>query len=44
LQPAGSTLDLKHVFEKYRTVSLVTPELAVAFRENWIKELYKKLC
>jgi ubiquinone/menaquinone biosynthesis C-methylase UbiE len=38
-----STLDLKHVFDKYRTVSLEKPELAVAFNENWIKELYKKL-
>jgi len=38
-----STLDLKHVFDEYRSVSLEKPELAVAFSETWIKGLYKKL-
>jgi SAM-dependent methyltransferase len=38
-----STLDLEHVFDRYRTLSLEKPELAIAFHEDWIRRLYGKL-
>jgi SAM-dependent methyltransferase len=40
IEAGRSTLDLKHVFDKYRTMSREAPEQAIAFDEGWIKELY----
>jgi ubiquinone/menaquinone biosynthesis C-methylase UbiE len=38
-----STLDLKYVFENYRTISREVPEAAVAFEESWIRGKYTGL-
>jgi ubiquinone/menaquinone biosynthesis C-methylase UbiE len=38
-----STLEFKHVFDKYRSVSHEVPEKALALDENWIRDLYRKL-
>ncbi len=43
IEAGDSTLDLKYVFGKYRTVSHEVPEKAIAFDESWIRELYRKL-
>ena len=44
LSAAGkSTLDFKNIFDGYRAVSLDVPELAVAFEEKWILDLYDKV-
>lgn len=38
-----STLDFKHAFDKYRTISLEVPEAAIAFDEGRIRDLYRRL-
>ena len=38
-----STLDFKNIFDGYRAVSRDLPELAVAFEEQWIFDLYEKV-
>jgi len=43
IEIGSSTLDLKYVFDKYRTISLEIPEQAIAFDEGWIKDLYRKV-
>jgi len=42
IETGNSTLDFKHVFDKYRTISLEMPEAAIAFDEGWIRDLYRK--
>jgi ubiquinone/menaquinone biosynthesis C-methylase UbiE len=37
-----STLDFKHVFGNYRTISKATPETAIAYAEEYIRALYEK--
>ena len=43
MEHGDSTLDLKYVFDQYRTVSREVPEEAIAFDESWIRELYRTL-
>jgi ubiquinone/menaquinone biosynthesis C-methylase UbiE len=43
IETGASTLDLKYVFDKYRTISREVPEQAIAFDEGWIRDLYRKL-
>jgi SAM-dependent methyltransferase len=43
IESGDSTLDLRHVFDKYRTISREVPEQAIAFDEGWIRDLYRKL-
>lgn len=38
-----STIDFHHDSGIYRLVSNETPELAIAFDESWVKELYQKI-
>jgi ubiquinone/menaquinone biosynthesis C-methylase UbiE len=38
-----STLDLKYVFDEYRTISRDVPELAIALDERLIRGMYSKL-
>jgi hypothetical protein len=38
-----SSLDFKFTEDGYRTISRETPELAIAFDEDWIVGLYRKL-
>lgn len=43
IEAGDSTLDLKYVFDKYRTTSREVPEDAIAFDESWVRDLYRKL-
>jgi ubiquinone/menaquinone biosynthesis C-methylase UbiE len=43
IETGDSTLDLRYVFDKYRTISREVPEQAIAFDEGWIRDLYRKL-
>ena len=36
-----STLPFNHEYERYRTISREVPELAIAFDEAWLTELYQ---
>jgi ubiquinone/menaquinone biosynthesis C-methylase UbiE len=38
-----STLNFKHQSGKYRTISSEMPEIAIAFDESWITDLYRKV-
>ncbi len=38
-----SRLDLKYVYDKYRTVSCEVPEQAIAYDEGWIRDRYRRL-
>ncbi|HEX8131800.1 MAG TPA: class I SAM-dependent methyltransferase [Pyrinomonadaceae bacterium] len=43
IEAGEGTLDLRHVFDNYRVISLEVPEEAIAFDEDWVKKLYEKL-
>jgi SAM-dependent methyltransferase len=43
IEAGSSTLDLRYVFDKYRTISREVPEEAIAFDEGWIRDLYRKV-
>jgi len=43
IETGDSTLDLKYVFDKYRSVSREVPEEAIAVDETWIRDLYRNL-
>jgi len=43
IETGESTLDLKYVFDRYRTTSRWAPEQAIAFDESWIRDLYRKV-
>jgi ubiquinone/menaquinone biosynthesis C-methylase UbiE len=43
IETGHSTLDLRYVFEQYRTVSREVPEQAIAYDEGWIRDLYRKV-
>jgi SAM-dependent methyltransferase len=43
IESGESTLDLRYVFDRYRTVSREVPEQAIALDEGWVRSLYAKL-
>jgi ubiquinone/menaquinone biosynthesis C-methylase UbiE len=43
IESAESTLDLKYVFDDYRTISREVPEEAIALAESLIRGMYSKL-
>lgn len=43
IEAGESTLDLRYVFDMYRTISPDVPEQAIAFDESWIEGLYERL-
>lgn len=38
-----STLDFKYSFGNYQTISRETPELAIAYDENWVRNEYRRI-
>ena len=42
IETKKSTLDLKYVFDEYRTIDKNTPEAAIAYEEQFIRGLYGK--
>jgi ubiquinone/menaquinone biosynthesis C-methylase UbiE len=43
IEAGESALDLKYVFDDYRTISREVPEQAIALDENLIRDIYRKL-
>ncbi|HZH31197.1 MAG TPA: class I SAM-dependent methyltransferase [Pyrinomonadaceae bacterium] len=43
VEAGEGTLDLRYVFDNYRVISTEVPEEAIAFDEDWVKNLYDKL-
>jgi len=43
IKAGSSTLNFEHLCDGYRTESLERPELAIAFDEKWVTDLYEKL-